>query len=209
MNGGTWTGRASILFGVVAYCLAAAPARAVQPEQSYLGLAFGASEFTQMSELTSAWPDTSLETVDESALAWKLYTGHQFFDWLAVETAWVDFGVARASASHVDGDPVSIKISTAGFEFSALATALLGDSVQVFARGGALAWKGRQKIEVGGSLAVDDYSGPDKSGIAAALGLGIHWDLGARNSLRLEWQKYLDVAGGDPETWLLSVARRY
>lgn len=209
MSVGTWTRRTSVLFGVAACSLAACPAWAVQPEQSYLGLAFGASEFPQMSELTAAWPDTSLDTVEESDLAWKLYTGYQFSNWLAVETGWVDFGAARASALHAGGDRVSMKISTAGFEFSALATASIGDSLQAFARGGVLAWKGVQKIEAGGSLAVEDFSGPDKSGVAAALGLGVHWDMGARNSLRLEWQKYLDVAGGDPETWLLSVARRY
>jgi hypothetical protein len=209
MSVGTWTRRTLVLFGVVACNLAACPAWAVQPEQSYLGLAFGASEFSQMSELTAAWPDTSLDTVEESDLAWKLYTGHQFSNWLAVETGWVDFGAARASALHAGGDSVSMKIATSGFEFSALATASIGDSWQVFARGGALAWRSSQKINVGDSLAAEDFSGPDKSGFAAALGLGVHWDLGERNSLRVEWQKYLDVAGGDPETWLLSLARRY
>ena len=209
MNVGIWGRPASALFGFAACSLMAGPAWSVQPEQSYLGLAFGASEFSQMSELTSSWPDTSLDTVEESDLAWKLYTGHQFSNWLAVETGWVDFGAVRASAVHIGGDSVSMKITPSGFEFSALATASIGDSVQVFARGGALAWRSSQKIEAGGALAAEDFSGPDKSGFAAAFGLGVHWDLGARNSLRAEWQKYLDVVGGDPETWLLSVARRY
>lgn len=85
----------------------------------------------------------------------------------------------------------------------------MGDALHVFARGGALAWRGSQKIAAEGLLAAEDFSGPDKKGVAAALGLGVHWDLGLRNSLRVEWNKYLDVAGGDPETWLLSVARKY
>lgn len=189
--------------------LAVAPAWAVQPEQSYLGLAVGASEFPQMSELTATWPDTSIDTLKQSDLAWKLYTGHQFSKFLAVETAWVDFGTVRAFTTHASGESVAIKLSAAGFEFSALATASISDSLQLFARGGALVWRGGQKIQVGGSLSPEDFPGPDKKGFAAALGLGAHWDLGERNSLRVEWQKYLDVAGGDPETWLLSVARRY
>ena len=209
MKIGNWTRRTAALLGMAVCGLGAAPAWSAQPGQSYLGLGFGASEFSQMEGLAAGWPDTSLETVDESDLVWKLYTGYQFSDWLAVETGWVDLGAARASSSHASGDPVSIKIAPAGFEFSALATASLGESVQVFARGGALAWRSSQKIELGDSLDARDFPGPDKSGFAAALGLGVHWDLGAKNSLRLEWQKYLDVAGGDPETWLLSVARRY
>lgn len=189
--------------------MAVAPACAVQPGQSYLGMAVGASEFSQMSKLTASWPDTSLESVEESDLAWKVYTGHQFSNWLAVETGWVDFGTAQASSAHISGESVAMKISPSGFEFSALATASMGDALHVFARGGALVWRGGQKINAGGALAAEDFSGPDEKGIAAALGLGVHWDLGSRNSLRVEWNKYLDVAGGDPETWLLSVARRY
>lgn len=209
MSVGIGTRYALVLLGLSVSGTVAGPAWAAQPEQSYLGLAFGASEFSQMSKLTDPWPDTTLDTVKESDLAWKLYTGHQFSDWLAVETGWVDFGVARASAIHAGGESVAMKLSTSGFEFSALATVSVSDSIQLFARGGALAWKGRHRIEAGPPLEPEDFPGPDKKGFAAALGLGVNWDLGARNSLRVEWQKYLDVAGGDPETWLLSVARRY
>ena len=148
MNVGIWGRPASALFGFAACSLMAGPAWSVQPEQSYLGLAFGASEFSQMSELTSSWPDTSLDTVEESDLAWKLYTGHQFSNWLAVETGWVDFGAVRASAVHIGGDSVSMKITPSGFEFSALATASIGDSVQVFARGGALAWRRQTVVNI-------------------------------------------------------------
>lgn len=162
-----------------------------------------------MSELAAAWPNVSGVQAEESSQAWKFFTGHQFSKWLAVETAWVDFGDARVSADLQAGGTAVLKLDTAGFEFSALATWSVSPEVQVFARAGVLAWKSRQQLDLADGLANADFTTPDKKGYAPALGLGSQWDFNPRTSLRLDWSKYIDVADGDPQTWLLQILRRY
>ena len=162
-----------------------------------------------MTELASAWPDASGVQAEETSGAWKFYTGHQFSHWLAVETAWVDFGDARVTAELQGDDTAALKLDTAGFEFSALATLSLTGDLQVFARAGVLVWKSRQQLDLADGLASEDFGVPDKKGYAPVLGLGAQWDLGSRTSLRVDFEKYIDLADGDPQTWLLSVLRRY
>lgn len=185
------------------------PAWSAQPGESYLGLGLGESDFSQMTGLVFAWPGVSGVQAEETSRSWKVQTGHQFSPWLAVETAWVDFGVARVSAALQEGGTAALKLDTAGFEFSALATLSVTGELQVFARAGALVWKSRQQLELADGLASDDFGTPDKKGYAPVLGMGAQWDLGSRTSLRLDWEKYLDLADGDPEVWLFSVLRRY
>ena len=162
-----------------------------------------------MSELGAAWPNVSALQADESSQAWKFFTGYQFSIWLAVETAWVDFGDARVSADLQEGGAAALKLYTAGFEFSGLATWSVSTEVQLFARAGVLAWKSGQQLDLSDGLVSTDFVTPDKKGFAPVLGLGAQWDFNPRTSLRLDWDAYIDLADGDPQTWLLSVLRRY
>ena len=194
---------------LVAGMLISSPVWSAQPGESYLGLGFGESDFSQMTELASAWPDVSGVQADETSRSWKFFTGYQFSKWFAVETAWVDFGDARVSAELQEGGTAALKLDTAGFEFSALATLPLTGELQAFARAGALVWKSRQQLKLADGLASVDFGTPDKKGYAPVLGLGAQWDAGSRTSLRLDWEKYFDLADGDPGVWLFSVVRRY
>jgi len=194
---------------VLASIVFSSPAWSAQPGESYLGLGFGSSDFPQMSELGAAWPDVSGVQAEESSRAWKFFTGYQFSNWLAVETAWVDFGDARVSADLQEGGTAALKLYSAGFEFSALATWSVSADVQLFARAGFLAWKSQQRLDLSDGLASTDFTTPDKKGYAPVLGLGAQWDFNPRTSLRLDWNACIDLADGDPQTWLLSVLRRY
>jgi hypothetical protein len=181
----------------------------VQPEQSYLGLGFGQSEFSGMDDIVASWPDVSGSRLEETSLAWKFYTGYQFSEWFAVETAWVDFGDLRAEADLQAPDAASLKISPYGFEFSGLATWPISTDARLFARAGILIWRAPQKIDLSDGLVAGDFPRPDRDGFSPALGLGGQWDFSERSSVRLEWQQYLELADDDPQTWVLSLVRRF
>jgi hypothetical protein len=162
-----------------------------------------------MYELGAAWPGVSGVQAEESSQAWKFFTGYQFSNWLAVETAWVDFGDARVETDLQEGGTAALKLYSAGFEFSALATWSVTAEVQVFARAGVLAWKSQPQLDLSEGLPIADFTTPDKKGYAPVLGLGGQWDFNPRTSLRLDWSTYIDLADGDPQTWLLYIIRRY
>lgn len=202
---GGFNARALTLAGI----LFSSAAWSAQPEESYLGLGFGSSDFPQMYELGAAWPGVSGVQAEESSQAWKFFTGYQFSNWLAVETAWVDFGDARVETDLQEGGTAALKLYSAGFEFSALATWSVTAEVQVFARAGVLAWKSQPQLDLSEGLPIADFTTPDKKGYAPVLGLGGQWDFNPRTSLRLDWSTYIDLADGDPQTWLLYIIRRY
>jgi len=186
-----------------------APLHAVEPEQSYLGLALGEARLSGAAELVADWPDSQLVAEPDANFAWRLFTGYQFRRWLAIETAWVQLGKSRVETSHASGAPMQLTTDPRGLELSALATAALGHGVAVHARAGMLAWKGRARAAGTDAVPGVNFPLPEDDGVSALGGLGAQWDFGPRGTLRVDWIKYLDVAGADSDFWSLGLMRRF
>lgn len=197
---------ASVLLGGLCR---AQPAVATEPGQSYLALGMGQPSLSEPDEQLESWPDTVVTGGSDSSFAWKLFTGHQFTRWLAVETAWVELGKSRVQAEHASGAPLVLATRPRGVDISAVLTVPAGERLTLFARGGVLAWRARASASGTDGVPGASFPLPDDNGFSAAAGAGAQWQLGPRMCVRGEFVRYLDLAGTDTDVWTISLLRHY
>jgi len=113
------------------------------------------------------------DVLSESDTGLKVFGGFRFTKIVAVEVAYVDLG-----------DFLAGFLSQSGLAFEGEATLPIGDKFGVFAKAGFFAWE----------VDVSSYS---DDGTDSTFGLGGKVDLGEHWSLRVEWERFNDISGGD------------
>ena len=126
--------------------------------------------------------DDVLAETDDS---WKIFAGYQLNKYLGFEVGYVDLG-----------DYLFGLLSQDGFFLEALGSAPLGKGFSVFAKAGAFAW----------SAEISDLA--SDSGTDFTYGVGLRYSVKSI-VLRLELDRFLDVAGGDIDLLSANFAYRF
>ena len=131
----------------------------------------------------------------EDSDTYKVYGGGRFGNF-GFELAYVNFdgfALSSNSASTVSGD---------GFEASGVGYLPLGKSVDLFGKIGALAW------DLNATTAGTSFSASE-SDVSLAYGVGVQYKPIDNLSLRLEYQKYVDVSDADLSALSVGVAYHF
>jgi OOP family OmpA-OmpF porin len=166
---------------VAALGLAAAAFALPAQAQWYAGGGFGQSSFKDELGCSGAGAGISC---DDKDTAWKAFAGYQVNRNFAAELTYQDFGKAKAS----DGvDSASVKSNV--FDISGLGMLPFANQFAGYARLGIFfARTDFDSTFIGGS---------SQSNSGLTYGLGLQWDPMPKLGVRVEWQIYNDVGGGD------------
>lgn len=151
-------------------------------------------------------------TLDDSDAAWGLHVGYQWGAHVAVEIGYVDLGEAyydgAAALTDSFDTPVGVLGLPAFFRTNGVTAAVLGilplgERFDLHVRGGVLFARNRTTVrftdfETGEFIISEEVRSNSKDLFA---GLGGAWNINADYSLRLEYQRFLDV--GDDEDSLV------
>jgi hypothetical protein len=148
------------------------------------GIYFGASVGDSNIEI-----DEGLAQVDGSDTGFKLIAGIRPLDWFGIEANYVNFGEPEEGSLEVEADALS------GFGVFFLP---LGP-VDLFAKGGVVAWEGSVNFKSGGQISTQD-------GTDLAYGIGAQFRL-LSISIRAEYEMF-DV-GDLEDANLLSIGVTY
>lgn len=119
------------------------------------------------------------DILDEEDTGLKIFGGYQFMKYFALELAFVDLG-----EFEFFGFPDALE--QYGFAVQGVGILPIAESFALFAKAGFFNWE----VEAFG--ATDD-------GTDAAYGVGGQFRFGAKKKLglRLEWERFTDISGGD------------
>lgn len=155
-------------------------------------------------------PATS--SLDDTGGSWNVQVGYRFIPWVAAEVGYIDFGQATYEATITATDEVySVRYKSNGLTLSALGIIPIGQWADIHGRLGVLIsnTRVRDRIEdpfTGDFLSVE-AEGSDQDFFA---GIGAAWNINDSYSLRLEYQRFLDVGeegqfrGGERDIDLLT-----
>lgn len=121
----------------------------------------------------------------ENDTSWKFFTGYQVNKYLGLELGYVDLG-----------DYIAGLLSQDGFFLDVIALLPLGENFAIFAKAGAFSW----------SVELSDVA--SDTGTDGILGLGAHYRLRS-TTIRIELERFLDVAGGDVDLISAGLAYRF
>jgi hypothetical protein len=151
---------------------------------------------------------SSIESsLDDSDLGWGLEIGYRFNRYIAVEAGYVDLGEALYEAILTVDDgieefpvEVSSRFVSAGPTAAVLGMLPLNEQFVVHAKAGLYfadtRFRGRVRdVEFAENLLHSEVDAGEKE---VFFGVGGAWNINDRYSLRLEYQRYLDV--GDDDT---------
>jgi OmpA-OmpF porin, OOP family len=136
------------------------------------------------------------ETLDFSAVGYKVFATYMFNDYFGVEGGWVDFGSASEYVPIVVAD---LELSTDGFDVFAVGAMPISDTFDLFAKAGMFSWD--VSADVGGSSFGSD------SGEDIAIGVGGRFNTSGGFGFRAEYE-WFDIEDVD-SAWLLSVGFEY
>jgi|SRR6185436_9766677 OOP family OmpA-OmpF porin len=155
----------------------------------YLGGSIGQAEH-------SGACSSAVVPCDEKDGAWKLFAGYQFNRHLAVEFGYADLGASSASGQQSSFNS-SGTFEVTAWELVAVGAFPVMDRLSVFGKAGL--FRGEAKGEVivvssGGSVFSESRK---ESNTDLTFGLGVRYDVTRNLGVRAEWQRYLDVGGGE------------
>ena len=144
----------------------------------------------------------TVTSLDDSGLAWKLFGGYQFNDFLIGELGYSDLGDAQATfvATAPTAATANVEADVSAFTASAVGMYPLNRELGVFGRLGAAYWTvdGTAAAAVGGTTVT---ANSDEDGINVLFGLGAQYNFDQQIGLRVEWEHYRgigdDSAGTD------------
>jgi hypothetical protein len=194
-------GIAALRTAIVLTGVLGASASAVADSPYYVGASLGqtrseASSADVAQKLAGAgFPGASV-ALDDHKLGGKIFAGRSFGDHFAIEGAYVDLGAVR-SRSSVDTAPANDAgfvqavanahpYSARGVDVTALAGFRPISRLSLYARAGALAWRGK----IDATLPGLNVASSRKDGFSGVLGAGIGVDLTSHFALRVEWERY-------------------
>lgn len=128
---------------------------------------------------------------DERDTAGKLFAGYQFTPIWGVETFYTDLGEAKAKGT-ISGNPATAKFDADGFGVAATATWNINEQFSVFGKLGVLRWDVEGKASIANLSATDDDNGTD-----VMFGIGAGYSFTENLGVRVEWERFNDVADAD------------
>jgi OOP family OmpA-OmpF porin len=118
----------------------------------------------------------------ENDTGYKIFGGFRFSPYLAGELAYVDLGSYGPPGSVLDQYGVAAQL---------VGHIPLGQSgASLFAKVGLFSWS----VQLNGSYY---YSYAEDNGVDPAVGAGLQIEFNRFMGMRAEWERFLDVAGGD------------
>jgi OmpA-OmpF porin, OOP family len=161
---------------------------AVQAEGGYAGASFGKTSVDLECDLDITC------AADDSDTGFKVYGGYQFTPNLAVEFGYVDLGEVTASGTDSFLGTTSVLIEASGFTLAAVGTIPLGDRFGLLGKAGFFRWD----VDASATSSVFGSASDNETGTDLFLGFGGFMNLGKNLSLRVEWERFMDV--GDEDT---------
>ncbi|HEX6156074.1 MAG TPA: outer membrane beta-barrel protein [Burkholderiales bacterium] len=155
----------------------------------YLGASIGQSKAKDTCD------DSGAFSCDDTDTAWKIFAGYQFNRHFAVEAGYTDLGEVSLSAASATSS-VRGTIELSAFELMAVGSFPVVDRFSLYGKLGLYRAETEQKLQVTlGSLTVSDNKTEKNADLTFAF--GARFDITRNLGVRAEWQRYLDVGGGE------------
>jgi len=155
----------------------------------YLGASIGQSRVKDFCD------DSGGFSCDDKDTAWKLLGGYQFNRHLAVEAGYTDLGEIGLSGA-LSGVSVRGTIEVTAFELMGVGSIPLMDRFSLYGKLGL--YHAETKQNVTGSLgAVTVTDNEKEKNTDLTFAFGARFDITRNLGVRAEWQRYLDVGGGE------------
>jgi len=168
--------------------LTAAPAWS-QDAGFYLGASIGQSRAKEFCD------DSGGFSCDDKDTAWKIFAGYQFNRHLAVEGGYTDLGEVGASGV-LSGVSVRGKIEATAFELVGVGSIPVADRFSLYGKLGVYyAETERNLTGTLGAVTVTDNDSEKNTDLTFAF--GARFDVTRNLGIRAQWQRYLNVGGGD------------
>ncbi|HKU14453.1 MAG TPA: outer membrane beta-barrel protein [Steroidobacteraceae bacterium] len=148
-------------------------------------------------------------SLDDSDLGWQLQIGYRFNRYVAAEVGYVDLGEAKYEAIITADDGVatfpveaSVRFMSSGPTAAVVGMLPLGERFDVHAKAGILFADTRLRSRVRDVDFADNvlHSEVHAGEKEMFLGIGGAWNIGENYSVRLEYQRFLDVGEDDSES---------
>jgi OOP family OmpA-OmpF porin len=174
--------------GAVFLSLLAAPAWS-QDAGFYVGGSIG------QSRAQDSCDDVTAFSCDDKDTAWKLLAGYQFNRHFAAEFGYTELGEFTIGGA-LSGVNVTGTIEAAAFELVGVGSLPLMERFSAYGKLGA--YYAETEATVTGTLGTFSISQTDKeTNTGVTFGLGLRYDFTRNLGIRGEWQRYLEVGGGD------------
>jgi len=155
----------------------------------YLGASIGQSRAKDFCD------DSGGFSCDDKDTAWKLLGGYQFNRHLAVEAGYTDLGEVGVSGV-LSGVSVRGTVEVTAFELMGVGSIPLMDRFSLYGKLGL--YHAETKQNVTGSLGTVTVTDNDKEkNTDLTFAFGARFDITRNLGVRAEWQRYLDVGGGE------------
>ena len=182
---------------------------AVAEGEFYVGGGGGQAEANELSFTDFDDGSGISGSLDESDSGWKVFAGYKFFEYFALELAYVDLGLVSfdatsdASGSVYAAGPVTGFVSASGPSASAIGIIPLGDRFDFLVKAGFMAWK----ADVSVSNSAFGTANSEEDGTELAFGLGAQFRFTDRFSVRAEWERFTSIIDRDGQ--LLSLSAQF
>lgn len=172
------------LVGIIAALFMAAPAAAQQGgfyAGGHVGITSIDDEFCE-----------GARTCDDEGSAWRILGGYQATPNIAVELAYTDLGEVSASGT-VLGFDARVGVEATVIELVGVGSLPLNDRFSVYAKAGLYRGETDAVVRVAG-VGTETTS---ETNTDPTIGIGARFNITQRVALRAEWQRYMDLGGGD------------
>ncbi|HZE60969.1 MAG TPA: outer membrane beta-barrel protein [Burkholderiales bacterium] len=167
--------KAAFTFGLLAAVFASSAAAQGAP---YVGAGFGQSKAKEWCSNTGGI------SCDDRDTAWRAFGGYQFNRNFAAELGYTNLGKFTASVGGLTDDA---KVNV--WDLSLLAAWPLMNQFSVYGRLGGYRANAKEETNFAGNF---EHSNTDLT-----YGLGAQYDFTRNLGMRVEWQRYAKVGGGD------------
>ena len=155
----------------------------------YLGASIGQSRAKDFCD------DSGGFSCDDKDTAWKLFGGYQFNRHLAVEAGYTDLGEVGASGV-LSGVSVRGTVEVTAFELMGVGSFPVMDRFALYGKLGVYRAETEQSVTgTLGTITVTDNASENNTDLTFAF--GARFDITRNLGIRAEWQRYLDVGGGE------------
>lgn len=172
----------------------------------YLGAGGGQAEANELSFTDFDDGSGIFGSFDDSDFGWKVFGGYKFFEYFAIELAYVDLGevsfdaTSDGSGSIYDPGPVTGTVTASGPVASAVAIIPAGERFEFLIKAGFMAWT----ADVSVSNTAFGTADTDDDGTDLAYGVGAQFLFNDRFAVRGEWERFTGIVDTDGQLLSLS-----
>src|SRR5688572_2849140 len=169
------------MVGVMALC----GVNAVRADSWYAGFSAGNSKDNDFCDGASG------VSCDDKDNGFKVFVGNQLNRNAAVEFSYIDLGEVKASGVFL-GLPFDMSADGKGFGVAFVGIAPVSGTVNLFGRIGLFRWDSDLSCTTAGMDCSDSDNGVDLT-----FGVGVSVDVARSVALRVEWERFQDIADSD------------